>query len=171
MMVCCLSVVQGPLQAKMRPAMWVPGIRLAHSHKEKWSCPDSQPEACVDEIIRAVETVQALKETNSTYLVSKVDREKFTIQILNWTLVEWLDVVEIEFKHGQEQGTEAECLSFSSGLFPTWFPLCFILNSIFCIVPFWDKHFNRDRLERLRLAMQITCQLKGKTQEMKDPLV
>ncbi|XP_071790429.1 uncharacterized protein [Asterias amurensis] len=141
MMVCCLSVVQGPLQAKMRPAMWVPAIRLAHSHKE------------------------------NTYLVSKVDREKFTIQILNWTLVEWLDVVEIEFKHGQEQGTEAECLSFSSGLFPTWFPLCFILNSIFCIVPFWDKHFNRDRLERLRLAMQITCQLKGKTQEMKDPLV
>ena len=40
--------------------------------RHRWSCPDSQPEACVDEIIRAVEIVQSLKETNSTYLVSKV---------------------------------------------------------------------------------------------------
>ncbi|XP_022102154.1 uncharacterized protein LOC110985437 isoform X2 [Acanthaster planci] len=100
-----------------------------------------------------------------------VDRERFKVQIFNWTWAEWLDVVEIEFKHGQEQGTEAECLSFSSGLVPTWFPLCFVLNSIFCFVPFWDKHFNRNRLERLRSAMQITCKLQGDGKEFRDPQV
>ena len=38
----------------------------------------------------------------------QVDRENSKVQILNWTFAEWLDVVEIEFKKGQEQGTEAE---------------------------------------------------------------
>ena len=34
-MVCCLSALQAPVQAWLRPAFWIPGIRAAHSHTEK----------------------------------------------------------------------------------------------------------------------------------------
>ncbi|XP_038059263.1 uncharacterized protein LOC119730444 [Patiria miniata] len=170
-MVCFLSSIQGPVQATMRPAMWVPGVKLVHSHREKWDCPNTLPGVCVEELIKAVDRVQSLESTNGTFFVNKVDREKFRVQIFNWTWAEWLDVVEIEFKHGQEQGTEAECLSFSSGFLPTWFPLCFIFNSVFCFLPFWDKHFNRDRLHSLRSAMQIACKLQDGDKELQDPLI
>ena len=31
---CCFSAVQSPIQAVLRPAVWLPGVRNLHSHRE-----------------------------------------------------------------------------------------------------------------------------------------
>ena len=35
-LVCCPSALQAPVHAWLRPAFWIPGIRAADSHTEKW---------------------------------------------------------------------------------------------------------------------------------------
>ncbi|XP_071946520.1 uncharacterized protein [Antedon mediterranea] len=157
-MVSFLSSLQGPIQAALRPAVWLPGIRSLHRHREKWVCSETVAEECVAKVIKAVDTVQLL-DPKSTYQVHKVDEEHYFVEIFNYTWAEWLDVVEIEFRPGRESGSEAKCYSFSSGFLPTWVPFAFIFNCIFFFVPFYDNKFNSRRLARLREAMELPCKV------------
>ncbi|XP_033126665.1 uncharacterized protein LOC117124524 isoform X2 [Anneissia japonica] len=151
-------LVQGPIQAALRPAVWLPGIRNLHSYKEKWLCPETLSEDCVEELIEAVERIKIL-DPETTYRIHKVNNNLYRVQIFIYTWAECLDVVEIEFRPGRVKGTEAKCYSFSSGVLPAWVPFGFILNCMFFFVPFSDNKFNRKRIAGLReaMAMSVPC--------------
>ncbi|XP_054749494.2 uncharacterized protein LOC129254969 [Lytechinus pictus] len=163
-MPCFLSVIQSPIQAFLRPAVWIPGLNRLHSHREKWVAMSGTADEFIDELIQAVDRV-AESDSKTTYAVKQVDREKHKVQIYNWTWAEWLDVVEIEFRDGIAGGVEAKCFSFSSGFLPTWFPLCFLFNVVLFWIPFYDNKFNSTRLERLRVSMATECILVPKKNE------
>lgn len=172
-MPCFLSIIQSPIQAFLRPAVWLPGINRLHSHREQWVAMSGTADQLIEELIQAVERA-AEADPNTTYAVKQVDREKHKVQIYNWTRAEWLDVVEIEFRDGANGGVEAKCFSFSSGFLPTWVPLCFLFNMIFFFIPFYDNKFNETRLERLRVAMTTECRLvpkKSKEPDETTPIV
>ncbi|XP_046839500.1 uncharacterized protein LOC124433766 [Xenia sp. Carnegie-2017] len=139
-MVCILSLLQSNIQAKLRPAVWLPGVRNLHSCAERWEIPELVPEESLQKVIDAV---ARLAEMEDIYLHS-VDREKNFVQIFCYTKAGWLDVVEIDLYPGRFQGTQGNARSFSTGLLPVWVPLSFLLNSIFFFVPFYDRNLNRN---------------------------
>ena len=146
---CCCATCQAPIQAFIRPAVWIPGIRNLHSFRERWIIEDATPQRCLEDVTQAVEKVK----TGENLVVHKIDKTKSFIQIFSYTAANWLDVVEIRFHATSAERTEAEAYSFSSGVLPLCCPLSFIFNTIFCWVPFWDHHFNERRLKELRNAM------------------
>ncbi|XP_071496879.1 uncharacterized protein [Diadema antillarum] len=155
---CFLSAIQSPIQAFLRPAIWIPGLNRLHSHREQWVSLSATADQLTEELVQAVDRV-AEADPRTTYKITKVDKEKHRVQIFNWTWAEWLDVVEIEFRDGANGGVEAKCHSFSSGFLPTWVPLCFLFNVILFFIPFYDNKFNSTRLERLRSALVTDCLL------------
>ena len=146
---CCCATYQAPIQAFVRPAVWIPGVRSLHSFRERWIIEDATPERCLEDVSQAVEEVK----TGEHLVVHKIDKVNNFIQIFSYTASNWLDVAEIRFRATSAQRTEAEAYSFSSGVLPVCCPLSFVFNSIFCWVPFWDHNFNERRLRELRNAM------------------
>jgi len=146
---CCCATAQAPIQAFLRPAVWIPGIRGLHSFREKWIVEGATPEKCLEDVNQAVEKVK----TGERLVTHRIDKAKNFIQIFSYTSSNWLDVVEIRFQATSAETTEAEAYSFSSGLLPVCCPLSFVFNTIFCWVPFWDHHFNERRLKELRNEM------------------
>ncbi|KXJ21865.1 hypothetical protein AC249_AIPGENE12180 [Exaiptasia diaphana] len=142
---------QSPIQAILRPAMWLPGVKKLHSARETWILPQATVDVCVDKLIEAVDELGEKEKMH----VNKVNRNKNFVQIFSFTNNEWFDVVEIEFQPGRESGSIAKARSFSTGLFPTCCPCALILNVIFCFAPFLDKGVNTARLERIRTHMRL----------------
>ena len=66
--VCRLARAQASVQAKMRPAVWLPGVRNLHTAREVWEI-KATPDECMDKLVAAVDAVpqEELME------VSKVD--------------------------------------------------------------------------------------------------
>ena len=54
--VCQLARAQASIQAKMRPAMWVPGVRNLHMAREVWEI-KATPDECVDKLVAAVDAI------------------------------------------------------------------------------------------------------------------
>lgn len=146
---CCCATCQSPIQASIRPAVWIPGIRSLHSFREKWFIEGATPERCLEDVEQAVGKV----DTGERLVIHKINKDKNFIQIFCYTAANWLDVVEIRFRAASAEGTEAEAYSFSSGVLPVCCPFSFVFNTIFCWVPFWDHNFNERRLKELRNAM------------------
>lgn len=150
-MLCCLSSIQAPIQGKLRPAVWLPGVRNLHSCHERWEINKLTPDVCVQKVVEAI----AKLAENEKIFLHKVNRETKILQIFSYTKAEWLDIVEIEFRPGRYSGTEGFAKSFSTGLLPVWVPLSFLFNMIFFFVPFYDNQFNKKRLVRIKEAMGI----------------
>ena len=150
---CCCATAQAPIQAFLRPAVWIPGVRNLHSFREMWIIEGATPERCLEDVKQAIEKVSEKVETGEHLMVHKIDMAKNFIQIFSFTASNWLDVVEIRFRAISAQKTEAEAYSFSSGLVPVCCPLSFVFNALFCWVPFWDHNFNERRLKELRSCM------------------
>lgn len=146
---------QSPIQAAIRPAVWLPGIRSLHSKKETWIIPDATPEVCLENLVSAV----ALLGEREKIHIHKVRPNRNFVQIYSYTEFEWLDIVEIEFQPGQERGTLGKAHSFSTGVLPLMIPLAFLLNMVFFFVPFYDNNFNTMRLERIRCAMKLNIEI------------
>ncbi|XP_068738636.1 uncharacterized protein [Montipora capricornis] len=152
---CCCAMWQSPIQGKLRPAVWLPKIKDLHSCHETWIIPETTPEVCLENLIAAVDRLSE----NEKMHISKVKPHKHFVQIFSFTQYEWLDVVEIEFQPGRESGTLGKAKSFSTGLLPLMIPFAFLLNMVFCFVPFYDNHFNKMRLERIRSNMKLNIEL------------
>lgn len=152
---CCCAMWQSPIQAAIRPAVWLPGIRNLHSKKETWIIPDATPEVCLENLVSAV----ALLGEREKMHIHKVRPNRNFVQIYSYTEFEWLDIVEIEFQPGQERGTLGKAHSFSTGVLPLMIPLAFLLNMVFFFVPFYDNNFNTMRLERIRCAMKLNIEI------------
>ncbi|XP_033748002.1 uncharacterized protein LOC117333004 [Pecten maximus] len=147
-MVCITSVLQAPIQSFLRPAMWVPGCNKLHSHKEIWRSDSVGADALLEDIINTVPDLTECDSTGSTYVVNKVDEERGFVRIFAFTWANWLDVMEFTLR-----GNKLQARSFSSGFLPLSIPFAAILNCVLFWIPFYDKKFNRTRLDALREAM------------------
>ena len=54
--VCQLARAQASIQAKMRPGMWLPGVRNLHMARQIWEIKGT-PDECVDKMVAAVDAV------------------------------------------------------------------------------------------------------------------
>lgn len=54
--VCQLARAQASVQARMRPGMWLPGVRNLHMDRQIWEI-KATPDECVDKLIAAVDAV------------------------------------------------------------------------------------------------------------------
>ena len=148
---CCCANAQAPIQAFIRPGVWIPGVKNLHSFRERWIIESATPDECLEDVTQAIEKV----DTGEHLVTHKVNKERQFIQIFSFTAASWLDVVEIRFHATSEGRTEGEAYSFSSGVLPACCPLSFVFNVIFCWVPFWDHNFNERRLRELKKAMTV----------------
>ncbi|XP_071180423.1 uncharacterized protein [Mytilus edulis] len=143
-MVTLPSMLQAPLQALLRPAMWIPGIKNIHSHFVTWQS-DKPPTEVLAALVTAIKQIKSSDDTGSFYDIHKINKDKHFLRVFCFTRAEWLDVVEIEIK---EDSIEAK--SFSSGFLPLFIPFAFILNCVFFWVPFYDNKLNKARLELIK---------------------
>ena len=63
--VCQLAKAQAPIQAKMRPGLWLPGVRNLHMAREVWEI-EATPDECLDKLVAAVDALpqEELMEVN-----------------------------------------------------------------------------------------------------------
>ncbi|CAC5379886.1 unnamed protein product [Mytilus coruscus] len=155
-------MLQGPLQALIRPAMWIPGIKNLHSHFVTWQS-DKPPTEVLAALVRAIKQIKSADDTGSYYDIHKINKEKYFLRVFCFTRAEWLDVVEIEIK---EDSIEAK--SFSSGFLPLFIPFAFILNCVFFWVPFYDNKLNKARLELIKHYTDLAIS-EQKVNSLNDP--
>ena len=96
---CCLARAQAPIQACLRPGVWVPGLRNLHRIWEKWQLADTSPGDALEDFVSAVESIADKQNLE----VHKLDKERRFVQLFAFTLnCNWLDVVEVTFQQGKE---------------------------------------------------------------------
>lgn len=113
-----------------------------------WRSDSVGSDALLKDIIDTVPELTSNDSTKSTYVVNKVDEERGYVRIFAFTRANWLDVMEFTLR-----GNKLQAHSFSSGFLPLSIPLAVILNCVLFWIPFYDKRFNRSRLDALREAM------------------
>ncbi|KAK3596528.1 hypothetical protein CHS0354_013207 [Potamilus streckersoni] len=125
-MVSMSSMIQSPIQALVRPAMWLPVLRKFHSYSETWKI-DASLDNFMTSVLAAVSVLIEMDTAGTYYDVHKVDSKDGFVRIFVLTWAEWLDVIEIK-----TTGNNVE---------------------IFFWVPFLDFGLNKTRLQKLREAM------------------
>lgn len=161
-MVTLPSMLQAPIQALLRPAMWMPGIRNIHSHSETWES-DKPPEEVLTALVRAIEHIRQRDDTGAYYDIHKVNKEKLFLRVFCFTKAEWLDVVEITVK-----GDCIQAKSFSSGFLPLFIPFAFIINCVFFWFPFYDNKLNKARLELIKHYTDIAITGQQKVNDVNE---
>ncbi|XP_045173616.1 uncharacterized protein LOC123535135 [Mercenaria mercenaria] len=149
-MVTLSAILQAPVQALLRPSMWLPFVRPLHSYKETWEidCPKSE---FVSSLLSAVHSVMEQEDNTEFWDIHKVVEDGTFVRIFAFTRAEWLDVIEITYRDGQY-----EAHSFSSGVIPLVVPFACICNLVLFCAPFLDMGLNKKRLQRIREAMSVS---------------
>lgn len=135
--ICCFGSVfswlNAPIQAFLRPALWIPGLRSFHRKKERWQWKED-PECTFRRVREALAVLEMRFYEHYGYRnikVAKVDAEKLFIRAYFLTpCMQWLDVVELQFECGEHSGTSVKAHSFSSGVLPVCIPFAFLLNMV-----------------------------------------
>eukprot|EP00051_Salpingoeca_urceolata_P028429 m.5788 g.5788 ORF g.5788 m.5788 type:complete len:181 (+) comp2462_c0_seq1:270-812(+) len=155
-----LSRVQAPLQDFLRPAMWIPGMRMLRYAWEEWEVKQMDPDACRAKMVDVLRQLQ-LDSGLMGYKLKVVNpdggaTDVLTVRCFSPT-IEFLDVVEVSFA-GAGLGTCVRVRSFSTGLAPTLFPLAPLLSAVFFWVPFMGNDSegmtNPRRVRLLREAFE-----------------
>eukprot|EP01147_Barroeca_monosierra_P003473 gene3473-6104_t len=172
----CISRVQGPVQAILRPGQWCFGVRAIRQGIERWQVMGTV-EDLVTQVVAAVEQFQqgnpekGLANSRKVRVTKKrATAESGFVRIENYTQVsEWLDVLELHIttiNPSDEPMLSVYAKSFSSGAFPTVLPCAPLLNIACCWFPFSDggpaNSLNKQRLEELRskLSEHLSIELK-----------
>lgn len=148
-MVSLSSLLQSPVQAILRPAMWLPFIKNLHSYKEVWVHEKENAEI-LKTIINSLELLQNEDKKGTVYDIHKVSQDSTFLRIFVFTWAEWLDVMEFTVHKDT-----VEACSFSSGLFPLFIPFTSIVNCVLFWVPFLDNGLNKNRIASLRTLLKI----------------
>lgn len=159
-MTCLIADCQSPIQAKLRPAKWLPFFRRLHSAKENWKIDLPMDEA----FSKVQDSVNQLSDKSYNgqipfhYRAGRVSWPKQEIHVFCYTKAQWLDVAELHFEQDGENSTLVKVESESTGLFPLVIPFAFVLN-IFCFwFPFLDHGKNQmwiDNIANECIASQI----------------
>ena len=68
--------------------------------RESWSI-KATPSECLEDLLNGIESI--MEEWN--FQIHKVDRERHFVEIFSFTKhANWLDVVEVQFQPGEQEG-------------------------------------------------------------------
>ncbi|KAH3877434.1 uncharacterized protein LOC127871785 [Dreissena polymorpha] len=151
-MVTLSTGLQAPVQALMRPSVWLPCCNRLHQWSEIWNVSCSSNEL-VDAILEAIRSIQ--RESTETWDVHKVCRETGFMRLFVFTRLEWLDVIEIS-PCGEHS---YQVVSFSSGFLPLFVPFACVINLALFWVPFYDMRINERRTDLLRSSINLPISL------------
>mmetsp|Transcript_22669 Transcript_22669/g.31682 ORF Transcript_22669/g.31682 Transcript_22669/m.31682 type:complete len:219 (-) Transcript_22669:277-933(-) len=179
--ITCMSRWQAPIQAFLRPGMWIPGCRAIRYYAEKWTL-SCECDTALESFIKSVEYFKVNKGEgtlgNEKIIIRENDakRHKATIYCFTKT-AEYLDVVEVCFSESSSlagkdsQEGRGKCnatiRSFSSGFIPTLIPLAPLLSVVFFFIPFAGNDpksgtfTNNTRVRQLREHMTNKESVKG----------
>lgn len=76
---CQVARAQAPLQACLRPGMWLPGIRNLHSARESWKIDASVTEA-MNSVVSGIQDMEATTELMDLHRVSRIVRSDILYQ-------------------------------------------------------------------------------------------
>ncbi|EGD73132.1 hypothetical protein PTSG_04845 [Salpingoeca rosetta] len=173
----CMSRVQGPVQAVLRPGQWCFGVRAIRQGSEQWRASCS-----VDALVQALKTAVAdfqegrpesgLTNTRKVRIAKAISNDtRGFVRIENYTQTsEWLDVVEVHIKPvaADANACTAFVKSFSSGFLPTCIPCAPLLNMALFWIPFSDftdkGSLNKVRIEELRTKLSASITVSVETQ-------
>ncbi|GFS47586.1 uncharacterized protein TNIN_74971 [Trichonephila inaurata madagascariensis] len=156
----CLCACQGSIQAKIRPGVWIPIIRSLHVYEETWKI-SANPIVCSKDVLQAISKLQHRSLRGNVFTVSYVEEkaERSVVEIIVFTRCRNVYVIKLKFVNEESAGCVACVRSFSSGIFPTWFPLNFVFSSILFFVPFYDKGRNAKWISILKSQMTLPIEV------------
>jgi hypothetical protein len=146
-----LVSLQAGVQAWLKPAMWIPGVRSFHSEQHEW-----RVAAPAGQVLEAVVEAAAGLTTRgwSQYEVDKAGRRV----VLNYVtrVAKWLDQVELRFEEVGPSSTVVRVHAYSTGMLPLLIPLAPLLNILLIFFPFLDKDGKCGaEIDELRAAVAI----------------
>jgi len=156
------SWIQAPIQAFLRPSLWIPGLRAWHRKKQFWHVSgntfDNYQKLLTG--LQEVEVDLGLLYGFRCVKISKVDKDKKFIQAYFLSpFMQWLDVVELQCLPGEHTASMISAHSFSSGVLPVCIPFTCILNIVLFFFPFYDWGQNKKRLEMIREMSQLDADI------------
>uniref|UniRef100_A0A2L2Y814 Uncharacterized protein n=1 Tax=Parasteatoda tepidariorum TaxID=114398 RepID=A0A2L2Y814_PARTP len=156
----CLCAGQGAIQAKLRPGIWIPGIRSPHLYEEVWKV-SANPIVCSKDILQAVTKLHRRSLRGNVFTIEYVEEkaERSEIEILVYARCRKVYVIHLTFVNEETGGCIAKVRSFSSGLFASWFPLNFIFSSIFFFIPYYDFGRNANWISMLKSQITIPIEI------------
>lgn len=137
-----LSQWQGPMQAFLRPAIWIPGYRNIRFHKETWES-DDLTSRVFDALVEVFTEFRSNRSLlGASVVLHTVNKNTQFIEVHTYTPgAEWLDVVDVNLRP-RSKGCVIEIRSWSSGFLPTIVPLAPLLNLALFWVPFSGRDAN-----------------------------
>jgi hypothetical protein len=127
-----LVSAQARLQARLKPASWVPGVRWFHSESAEWRVQGTPVEALMDKVWSAAAELSS--RGWSQHEQDKVGK-RIVLNALTQGL-KWLDQVELRFAEVEGGWTQVRVRGYSTGLLPMVVPLAPLLNVLLCLFPF-----------------------------------
>ncbi|XP_055357658.1 uncharacterized protein LOC129602608 [Paramacrobiotus metropolitanus] len=145
---------QAHLQAKWKPATWIPCFCDFHSAKQKWVSNKSAEEVH-GEIVSALKKLEHAKDNVSgdKFEVIKADNKKLEVVAHCFSKNKWLDIVDIKTEIGPDMGgAVVRAGSSSTGAAPLILPpyIGVLTSAALFWLPFSDFGSNVKRLDRLR---------------------
>ncbi|GBO30151.1 hypothetical protein AVEN_187914-1 [Araneus ventricosus] len=152
----CLCSGQGSIQAKIRPGVWIPGIRSLHVYEETWKIA-ANPVVCSKDVLQSVTKLRRRSLRGNVFTIGYVEEkaECSRVEILVFTRCRNVYVIRLRFVNEESAGCIGHVRAFSSGIFPSWFPLNFVFSSILFFVPFYDMGQNAKWINILKSQMTI----------------
>lgn len=113
---CQIAQAQAPLQACLRPGMWLPGVKNLHSARETWKIKAGM-DTTIDRLVAGVEDIETeehlvVHEVSTDCIcyirfvfsqLIQVNKERNYVEIFVFTPgCNWLDVVEVRFSLGKD---------------------------------------------------------------------
>ncbi|KFM73902.1 hypothetical protein X975_01886, partial [Stegodyphus mimosarum] len=159
----CLCAGQGSIQAKIRPGVWIPCIRSLHMYEEQWKV-SANPVVCSKDVLQAISKLRTRSLRGNVFTVAYVEEktERSKLEILVFSRMRYVFVIKLDFVNEEFAGCTARVRAFSSGAFPSWFPLSFLFSSLFFFVPFYDLGKNALWINILRSQMTIPIEITEK---------
>lgn len=156
----CLCSGQANIQAIIRPGIWIPIIRSMHVYEEKWKV-SANPIICSKDVIQAITKLRSRSLRGNIFTVGYVEEksECSKVEIFVYTRCRNVYVIQLNFRIEESSGCIARVRAFSSGIFPSWFPLNFVFSSLFFFVPFYDMGKNASWINMLRSQITIPLEI------------
>jgi len=149
---------QAALQAKLKPAMWIPGMNCLHSARQKWNSV-APAEQVYKELVAIVKKWEkSADKQGETYKIVEHTAKEMTLKVHCFSKLKWLDVLEVKVEVGPDMGgAVVNASSYSTGAAPLILPpYVGVFASAFLFwVPFVDFGSNKQRLEHLRSLLKV----------------
>jgi hypothetical protein len=139
----CMSEIQSPLQACLRPAqlVWSPTCLGDFNHcRRRWRI-QAPPREIVVAIAEILRTLSYDDKMSLRIGCARVHDHGLRLQANLWAPREWLDCLELHAESNMADATDVEIACYATGVCPTFVPLAPLFNLLVCCVPLGSSDF------------------------------